>query len=112
MDVTVPFTPGRGDATQDQTDVESFNVLQPTADGFRNYQKVKHSVSAEELLIDRAQLMSLSAPEMSVLVAGMRVMKTNSDDSNHGVFTNKPEALTNDFFVNLLDMNTEWEAYY
>ena len=109
VEIRVPFTPGRGDTTQVQTDVDSFNVLEPTADGFRNYQKVKHSVSAEELLIDRAQLMTLSAPEMSVLVAGMRVLKTNSDGSDHGVFTDKPEALTNDFFVNLLDMSTKWK---
>ncbi len=108
-DINVPFTPGRGDATQEQTDVESFNVLEPTSDGFRNYLRAKHTVSAEELLVDRAQLMTLSAPEMSVLVAGMRVMKTNFGDSDHGVFTDKPEALTNDFFVNLLDMSTEWK---
>ena len=108
-DITVPFTTGRGDATQEQTDVESFNVLEPTSDGFRNYLRAKHTVSTEELLIDRAQLMTLSAPEMSVLVAGMRVMKTNFGDSDHGVFTDNPEALTNDFFVNLLDMSTEWK---
>ena len=107
-DITVPFTPGRGDATQDQTDVESFKVLEPTSDGFRNYLKAKHTVSAEELLVDRAQLMTLNAPELSVLVAGMRVMNTNFGDTDHGVFTNNPEALTNDFFVNLLDMRTEW----
>ena len=106
--ITVPFTAGRGDATQDQTDVESFNALEPTADGFRNYLRAKHTVSAEELLVDRAQLMTLSAPEMSVLVAGMRVMNTNFGDTEYGVFTNNPEALTNDFFVNLLDMSTEW----
>ena len=109
MNVTVPFTPGRGDATQEQTDVESFNVLEPTADGFRNYQKAKHTVSAEELLVDRAQLMTLSAPEMSVLIAGMRVMNTNYNSTQFGVFTEQPETLTNDFFVNLLDMNTEWK---
>ena len=107
-DITVPFTPGRGDATQDQTDVESFKVLEPTSDGFRNYLRAKHTVSAEELLVDRAQLMTLNAPELSVLVAGMRVMNTNFGDTEHGVFTNNPEALTNDFFVNLLDMRTEW----
>ena len=107
--VTVPFTPGRGDASQDQTDVESFSVLEPTADGFRNYLKAKHTVSAEELLVDRAQLMTLSAPEMSVLVAGLRVMNTNYGQTQHGVFTDQPEALSNDFFVNLLDMSTEWK---
>ena len=107
--ITVPFTAGRGDATQEQTDVESINVLEPTSDGFRNYLRAKHTVSAEELLLDRAQLMTLSAPEMSVLVAGMRVMNTNFDDSAHGIFTDNPEALTNDFFVNLLDMSTEWK---
>lgn len=109
MDVTVPFTSGRGDATQEQTDVESFNVLEPTSDAFRNYLKAKHTISAEELMVDRAQLMTLSAPEMSVLVAGMRVMNTNFGGTTHGVFTDKTEALTNDFFVNLLDMNTEWK---
>ncbi len=106
--VTVPFTPGRGDASQEQTDVESFDVLEPTADGFRNYLKGKHTISAEELLVDQAQLMTLSAPEMSVLVAGMRVMNANFERTQHGVFTKQPEALTNDFFVNLLDMSTEW----
>ncbi len=108
QDIEVPFTPGRGDATQAQTDVESFNVLEPTADGFRNYLKAKHTVASEELLIDRAQLMTLSAPEMSVLVAGMRVMNANFEQSQHGVFTKHTEALTNDFFVNLLDMSTVW----
>ena len=108
VDIEVPFTSGRGDASQEQTDVESFSVLEPTADGFRNYLRAKHSVSAEEMLIDRAQLMTLSAPEMSVLVAGMRVMKTNFAGTEHGMFTNHPEALTNDFFVNLLDMSTVW----
>ena len=107
--ITVPFTAGRGDATQEQTDLESFNVLEPTSDGFRNYLRTKHTVSAEELLVDRAQLLSLSAPEMAVLVAGMRVMKTNFGDSEHGVFTKNPEALSNDFFANLLDMSTEWK---
>ncbi len=110
QNIEVPFTPGRNDATQEQTDVESFNVLEPTADGFRNYLKAKHTVSAEELLVDRAQLMTLTAPEMSVLLAGMRVMNSNYGDSNNGVFTKQPEALSNDFFVNLLDMSTEWKA--
>ncbi len=109
-DITVPFTAGRGDATAEQTDVESFAVLEPVADGFRNYLKKKYSVSAEELLIDKAQLLNLTAPEMTVLVGGMRVLGANWDDSNHGVFTDKPGTLTNDFFVNLLDMNTFWKA--
>jgi catalase-peroxidase len=109
FDITVPFTPGRGDASQEQTEVESFDVLEPTADGFRNYLKAKHTVSAEELLVDRAQLLTLSAPEMTVLVAGMRVMNTNYMQTQHGVFTQQPEALTNDFLVNLLDINTAWE---
>jgi catalase-peroxidase len=108
--VEVPFTPGRMDATQKQTDVESFAVLEPVADGFRNYLKGKYSVSAEELLIDKAQLLTLTPPEMTVLVGGMRVLNTNADKSSHGVFTKRPEALTNDFFVNLLDMSTEWKA--
>jgi catalase-peroxidase len=107
--VKVPFTPGRMDATQRQTDVESFAVLEPVADGFRNYLKGKYSVSAEELLIDKAQLLTLTAPEMTVLIGGMRVLKTNSGAAPHGVFTKRPEALTNDFFVNLLDMGTEWK---
>jgi catalase-peroxidase len=107
-DVSVPFTPGRMDASQEQTDVESFAVLEPAADGFRNYLKTKYSISTEELLIDKAQLLTLSAPEMTVLVGGMRVLNTNFDKSGHGVFTNRPEVLTNDFFVNLLDMNTVW----
>jgi len=106
--VTVPFTPGRMDATQEQTDVNSFNVMEPVADGFRNYLKTQYSISTEELLIDKAQLLTLTAPEMTVLVGGMRVLNTNFDNSRHGVFTNKPEVLTNDFFVNLLDMNTLW----
>jgi len=106
--VTVPFTPGRMDASQEQTDVESFAVLEPAADGFRNYLKTKFSISTEELLIDKAQLLTLTAPEMTVLVGGMRILDTNFDQSKHGVFTNRPEALTNDFFVNLLDMNTAW----
>ncbi len=109
-DITVPFSPGRTDALQEQTDVESFAVLEPVADGFRNYLKTKYAVSAEELLIDRAQLLTLSAPEMTVLVGGMRVLNTNFGHSQHGVFTKRPEALTNDFFVNLLDMSTSWKA--
>jgi catalase-peroxidase len=108
--VTVPFTPGRMDASPEQTDVESFAVLEPAADGFRNHLKTKFSVSAEELLVDKAQLLTLNAPEMTVLVGGMRVLKTNAGQSQHGVFTKRPEALTNDFFVNLLDMGTEWKA--
>jgi catalase-peroxidase len=108
-DITVPFTPGRTDATQEETDVESFAVLEPKADGFRNYQKAKYSVSAEELLVDRAQLLTLTAPEMTVLIGGMRVLNTNFGQSQHGVFTERPETLTNDFFVNLLDMNIEWK---
>jgi len=107
--VTIPFTPGRGDASQDQTDVHSFGLLEPKADGFRNYLKTKYTISAEEMLIDRAQLMKLTAPEMTVLVGGMRVLSTNFDKSKHGVFTKKPETLTNDFFVNLLDMSTTWK---
>ena len=109
-EVTVPFTPGRMDTSQEQTDVESFAVLEPIADGFRNYVKGKYSVSAEALLVDKAQLLTLAAPEMTVLVGGMRVLKTNFGGAQHGVFTKKPEALTNDFFVNLLDMGTEWKA--
>ena len=109
-EVAVPFTPGRMDATQEQTDVESFAVLEPIADGFRNYLKGKYSVSAEELLIDKAQLLTLTAPEMTVLIGGMRVLNTNADSSPHGVFTQRPESLTNDFFVNLLDMSTEWKS--
>ncbi len=109
-DVTVPFAPGRMDASQEQTDVGSFAVLEPAADGFRNYLKTKYVVSAEELLVDRAQLLTLTAPEMTVLVGGMRVLNTNYGQSMHGVFTNQPEKLTNDFFVNLLDMSTTWNA--
>jgi len=109
-DVTVPFTPGRTDASQEQTDVESFAVLEPVADGFRNYLKTKYAVSAEELLVDRAQLLTLTAPEMTVLVGGMRVLNANFGQSQHGVFTKLPETLTNDFFVNLLDMSTTWKA--
>jgi catalase-peroxidase len=107
-DVTVPFAPGRGDATQEQTDVESFSVLEPKADGFRNYLQVEFSVPTEELLIDRAQLMQLSAPEMTVLVGGLRVLGANHGGSKHGMFTDRPGTLTNDFFVNLLDMGTAW----
>jgi len=109
-DVTVPFTPGRADASQEQTDVDSFAVLEPTADGFRNYLRGGHRRSAEELLVDRAQLLTLTAPEMTVLVGGLRVLNANVGQSEHGVFTERPETLTNDFFVNLLDMNTEWQA--
>ncbi len=108
--VTVPFTPGRMDASQEQTDVASFAVLEPIADGFRNYQKARYAVSAEELLVDKAQLLTLTAPEMTVLVGGMRVLKTNFGGSKHGVFTKKAGALTNDFFVNLLHMSTTWKA--
>ncbi len=110
QNVSVPFTPGRTDASQDQTDVESFAVLEPQADGFRNYSKTKYTVSAEELLVDKAQLMTLTAPEMTVLVGGMRVLNTNFDRSTLGVFTRRPETLTNDFFVNLLDLGTTWKA--
>jgi len=108
--VTVPFTPGRTDASLEQTDANSFGVLEPKADGFRNYQKSKYAVSAEELLVDQAQLLTLTAPEMTVLVGGMRVLNTNFGRSPHGVFTKRPETLTNDFFVNLLDMCTTWRA--
>lgn len=107
--VTVPFSPGRTDASQEQTDVESFTVLEPKADGFRNYQKTRYAASAEEMLVDKAQLLTLTAPEMTVLVGGMRVLNANVGQTQHGVFTKKPEALTNDFFVNLLDMKTEWK---
>ena len=108
FNVTVPFTPGRTDASQEQTDVDSFAVLEPAADGFRNYLKMKYTISSEELLVDRAQLLTLTAPEMTALVGGMRVLNTNFDSSKHGVFTTRSEVLTNDFFVNLLDMNTSW----
>jgi catalase-peroxidase len=106
--VEVPFTPGRGDASQEQTDIESFDPLEPAVDGFRNFTKKDYSVSAEELLIDRAQLLTLNAPEMTALVGGLRVLGANHGDAAHGVFTDKTEALTNDFFVNLLDMATKW----
>jgi catalase-peroxidase len=109
FNVSVPFTPGRTDASQEQTDVQSFAVLEPKADGFRNYLKKKYSVSAEELLIDRAQLLTLTAPEMTVLIGGMRVLNANVGQSRHGVFTTRPETLTNDFFMNLLDMGTTWK---
>ena len=107
--IKVPFTPGRGDATQDQTDIHSFNLLEPQADGFRNYVKGDYSLSAEEMLVDRANLMKLTAPEMTVLVGGMRSLNTNFDNSNNGIFTKQPGKLTNDFFVNLLDMNITWK---
>lgn len=110
QNVTVPFTPGRNDASQAQTDVESFALLEPGADGFRNYAKSHHKASAEEMLVDKAELLNLTAPEMTVLVGGMRMLGTNFDKSKHGVFTSKPESLTNDFFVNLLDMGTTWKA--
>jgi catalase-peroxidase len=109
-EVAVPFTPGRMDASPEQTDVESFTVLEPIADGFRNYLKHTYKISAETLLVDKAQLLTLTAPEMTVLVGGMRVLGTNFAQTRHGVFTVRPEALTNDFFVNLLDMRTEWKA--
>jgi catalase-peroxidase len=108
--VTVPFTPGRMDASQEQTDIEAFSALEPEADGFRNYLKRKFSVTAEELLIDKAQLLTLTAPEMTVLIGGLRVLNANVNQSPHGVFTTRPETLTNDFFVNLLDMGTTWKA--
>jgi catalase-peroxidase len=109
-EVTVPFAPGRMDASPEQTDAESFAVLEPIADGFRNYLKGKYTVSAEALLVDKAQLLTLTAPEMTVLVGGMRVLKANFGGAQHGVFTRRPGALSNDFFVNLLDMGTEWKA--
>ena len=108
-DVTVPFTPGRMDASQADTEVDSFGVLEPLADGFRNYQKTRFSISAEELLLDRAQLLTLTAPEMTVLVGGLRALNANFEKSQHGVFTKRPATLTNDYFVNLLDMGTEWK---
>ena len=109
LELNVPFSPGRTDATDEQTDAASFSVLEPKADGFRNYQKTKFSVSAEELLVDRAQLLTLTVPEMTVLVGGMRVLNANYGQAQHGVFTKNPEALTNDFFINLLDMGTVWK---
>jgi catalase-peroxidase len=109
QDIIVPFTPGRADALQEQTDVESFAVLEAEADGFRNYMKAQYTVSAEEMLVDKSQLMTLTAPEMAVLLGGMRVLNTNFDQSKHGVFTNRPESLTNDFFLNLLDLGTTWK---
>ncbi|MCG8014411.1 MAG: catalase-peroxidase, partial [Candidatus Thiodiazotropha weberae] len=108
-DVQVPFTPGRMDASQEQTDVDSIAVLEPEADGFRNYRKAEYAVSPEEMLLDRAQLLTLTPPEMTVLVGGMRALNSNYEQSSHGLFTDRPEALTNDFFVNLLDMQTEWQ---
>jgi catalase-peroxidase len=107
-DVKVPFSPGRTDASQAQTDVESFAVLEPTADGFRNYLRKGHTISAEELLLDRAQLLTLTAPEMTVLIGGLRALNANVGQSRHGVFTKQPETLTSDFFTNLLDMSTIW----
>jgi catalase-peroxidase len=109
VDVKVPFTPGRTDASQEQTDAHSFAPLEPVADGFRNYVRGKQRLSAEELLVDRAQLLTLTGPEMAVLVGGLRVLGANTAKSKHGVFTKKPETLSNDFFVNLLDMGTEWK---
>src|SRR5262249_26567224 len=108
-DVKIPFTPGRMDASQEQTDADSFAPLEPTADGFRNYLRGRQRQSPEELLVDRAQLLSLTAPEMTVLVGGLRVLGANAGKSSHGVFTKRPETLTNDFFVNLLDMRTQWQ---
>jgi catalase-peroxidase len=109
-DITVPFAPGRTDASQEQTDVEAFTVLEPTADGFRNYLRPGEKLPAETLLLDRANLLTLTAPEMTVLVGGMRVLSANSGQSRHGVFTDRPESLTNDFFLNLVDLDTEWKA--
>jgi catalase-peroxidase len=109
VDVKVPFTPGRMDASQDETDVESFEPLEPTADGFRNYTRGKQMLKPEQLLVDRAQLLTLTAPELTVLVGGLRVLGANSGGSKHGVFTTRPGTLTNDFFANLLDMSTQWK---
>ncbi|PTE12563.1 peroxidase family protein, partial [Phaeovulum veldkampii] len=109
FDITVPFAPGRGDATDDMTDAESFDVLEPIHDGYRNWLKKDYVVSAEELLLDRTQLMGLSAPEMTVLVGGLRVLGANHGGSAHGVFTDRVGALTNDFFVNLTDMGNSWK---
>ena len=108
-DIEVPFAPGRMDASADQTDAESFDVLEPQADGFRNYLKVDYAVPTEKLLVDRAQLLTLTAPEMTVLVGGMRAIGANAGGSTHGIFTDRPGALTTDFFVNVLDMGTEWK---
>ena len=108
-EVKIPFKPGRMDASQEHTDVESFEPLEPVADGFRNYSRGKHRLSAEELLVDKAQLLKLTAPELTVLVGGLRVLGANAGNSKHGVFTKKPGTLTNDFFVNLLDMKTQWQ---
>ena len=110
VDITVPFAPGRTDATQEQTDIESFDVLEPKADGFRNYLPKQYAIRPEELLLDKANLLTLTAPEMTVLIGGMRALNANYKQSKHGVFTDRPESLTNDFFVNLLDMGTEWKA--
>jgi len=110
FELEVPFTPGRTDASQEQTDVESFSYLEPLADGFRNYIKTNYMTSAEEMLIDRAQLLTLTPPELTVLVGGLRVLNVNWDGSKHGLFTEKPEVLSNDFFVNLLDMRTSWKS--
>src|SRR4030095_15347083 len=109
-DVTVPFAPGRGDALQEQTEVDSFGYLEPQADGFRNYKRSHHTTPSEEMLVDKANLLTLTAPEMTVLIGGMRVLNTNYDGSQHGVFTKQPGTLTNDFFVNLLDMSTKWQT--
>jgi catalase-peroxidase len=109
-EVKISFSPGRTDASQEQTDVHSFAVLEPTADGFRNYLRNGHDRPAEELLVDRAQLLTLTGPEMTVLIGGLRVLNANVGHSKHGVFTDQPETLTNDFFLNLLDMNTKWQA--
>jgi catalase-peroxidase len=108
--VSVPFTPGRMDASQEQTDVESFNLLEPMADGFRNYLKTEYTIPTEELLIDKAQLLTLTAPEMTVLLGGMRALNANYNNSKHGIFSDKKNMLTNEFFVNLLNMGTEWKA--
>jgi catalase-peroxidase len=110
QDVKIPFTPGRTDATQEQTDAHSFAPLEPVADGFRNYVKNGAKIPAEELLVDKAQLLTLTAPEMTVLIGGLRALNANFGQSNHGVFTDRPGTLTNDFFVNLLDMNTKWQT--
>jgi len=110
QDVKVPFTPGRTDASQEQTDVDSFAAMEPVADGFRNYIRNTIKIAAEEMLVDRAQLLTLTAPEMTVLVGGMRALNANVGNTRHGVFTDRPETLTNDFFVNLLDMKTTWQA--